>query len=436
VKEASSSSQSFSEGHKRLNRLEMVAILLFICGFFLSLSVINFIIGLLNDGKPIWAYLGVSVFLSISFITIVWGMQKIRKRGYIFDPPVVYSTVNRKYVSLHSNPRAIVFNKGNNRVYIAIKNSIIVLDDTINDIVYEILLKDPGYMAVDHIKDKLFVTLERGIAVIDTSSNTLIKNIFKEFRFGQLCINFNTNMLYAINLDFNCVYIIDCSSDALIDKIYCDSYPYTVTVNSNTNSIYIGNSDNTVTIIDGSTKKVIFRIHLPNSSDSKYGSTTRLDELYLDPLNEILYIKVEIIGPPNQGGASLHTSFFKIHLSSIYCPEYFIHDSECDIIAKTERYMTYHLFDSVLPKHDIFERVGSLDDFLIVNSESGLLYLTDKETEKLVELDSNNNILRTFIINHNCVSMAMNPIANKLYLANSGYFTNWIDIFFLEKEPG
>jgi hypothetical protein len=71
-----------------------------------------------------------------------------------------------------------------------------------------------------------------------------------------------------------------------------------------------------------------------------------------------------------------------------------------------------------------------------VNSESGLLYLTDKGTEKLVELDSNNNILRTFIINHNCVSMVMNPIANKLYLANSGYFTNWIDIFFLEKEPG
>jgi hypothetical protein len=325
VKEASGASRSFSESHNRFIGLEIGAILLFICGFFLSLSVINFIIGLLNDGNPVWSLLGVAVLLSIGFVTIIWGMRKIHKQGYIFDPPVVYSSAKKNYVALQSNPRELVFNEGNKRLYISLKNSIIVFDDTINEIVDEIAIKDTGYMALDHLKDRLFVTLERGIAVIDTSSNTLIKNIFEEFRFGQLCINFNTNMLYAINLDFNCVYVIECSSKSLIDKIYCDSSPSAITVNPNTNSIYIGNSDHIVIIIDGSKNKAISRIHLPNRSDRIYGSNTSLDELYVDPSNKMLYIKEDIIGPANEGGGGMQTSFFKVHLNSIHHLEYFIH---------------------------------------------------------------------------------------------------------------
>lgn len=434
MKEASHASRSFSEGHKRLNGLEIGVILLFICGFFLSLSVINFVIGLLRNGNLIWSLLGV-VLLSIGFITIIWGMRKIHKQGYIFDPPVVYSRVYRKHVDLQSNPRQLIFNEGNNRLYISTKNSIIVFDDTINKIVNELAIKNTGYIAVDHLKDILFVTLERGIAVIDTSSNTLIKNIFEEFRFGQLCINFNTNMLYAINLDFHCVYIIECSSQTLIDKIYCDGYPRAVTVNPNTNSIYIANSDFIVTKIDGSKNQLTSRIHLRKLSGYL---TAHIDELYVDPLNNILYINEHATGPAGEGGVGLHTSFFGIHLNEIDYQDYhdyFIHDFECNIIPKTERYTTNHTSESTLHKHDIFWKHGSLDNSFVVSSKSGLVYLTDLWEKRIDEIDAHNKILRTFAINHNYVSMSMSPNGNKLYLTNSGYFSNSLDIIYLQKEP-
>jgi hypothetical protein len=393
--------------------------------------VINFVIVLLNGANSTWSFFGV-LLLSIGFISIVWGIQKIRKQGYIFDPPVVLSTVERKSINLRSNPRKLVFNRGNNKLWISTKNSIIIFDDSVNDITGEIPIKNPYYMAVDHTKDILFATLERGIAVIDSSSNNLIKNIFEEFRFGQLHINFNNSMLYAINLDLKCVYIIECSSHALVDKIYFIGYPRTITLNQNTNSIYIGNSDNIIIIIDGSKNKIISKIHLPNHlSHRMYPITTSLDELYVDPSNNILYIKDNVIGPPNEGGVGLQTLFFKIDQNTILCPEYFIHRPECDILPKTERYLPDHKSESILRKHDIFYRNRSLNDSFIVNSKSGLQYLTDIGRKKLDEIDSNNKILRTFEISENCNAMAMNYIVNKIYLANSGYFSNSLDIIYL-----
>ena len=120
MKEASGSSQSFSDSHKRFSGLEIGAILLFICGFFLSLSVIVFFIGILNHDDFMWSFFGV-VLLSILFISIVLGIRKFQKLGYVFDPPVVYTKVFRKSIELRNNPMELVFNEGNNKLYIATK---------------------------------------------------------------------------------------------------------------------------------------------------------------------------------------------------------------------------------------------------------------------------------------------------------------------------
>lgn len=431
MKAASGASRSFSESHKRFSGLEIGAILLFICGFFLSLSVIIFLLKILKHDFSIWSTLGV-VIISIVFIAIVSGIRKFQKRGYVFDPPVVYANVDRKSIDLHSNPRELIFNEGNNKLYIATTKSIAVFDDSINDIIGEIAIKNPGYMAVDYTKDRLFVTLDRGIAVIDTSSNTLIKKIFEDFRFGQLCINFNTNMLYAINLDFHWVYIIECSSNTLIDKIYCDGYPHTITLNQNTNSIYIGNSDFEIMMIDGSKNQEISRIHLPKLS--KY-LTAYIDELYVDPSSNILYINEHATGPAGEGGVGLHTCFFRIDLNAIVYHDFYIHDFECDIIPKTKRYNTKHVSESILHEANVSWKSGTLDNSFAVNSKSGLLYLTDSWEKKIYEIDAHNKILRTFAINHEYVSITMNPNGNKLFLANSGYFSNSLDIIYLQKEP-
>ena len=151
MKEASGASRTFSDSHKRFRGLEIGAILLFICGFFLSLSVILLFIGILNHNNIIWSFLGV-VLLSILFISIVWGIRKFQKLGYVFDPPVVYTKVFRKSIELRNSPTKLVFNEGNNKLYVATKKSIIVFDDTINTIITEIPIKNTGHMALTILK--------------------------------------------------------------------------------------------------------------------------------------------------------------------------------------------------------------------------------------------------------------------------------------------
>ena len=441
MKEAIGASRSryFPREHDKIRTIKLIlgAISLVITGLLLIHSVREFITFRFIIGREIneWSYI-VFIFVVVAiFYTLILALRKVYKRGYVFKLSGNYDHLNRKYVDLRSKPRQMIFNEGNNRLYISTKNSIIVFDDYTNNIIGEIPIKNPGNLAVDLTKNRLFITLERGIAVIDTSSNTLIKNIFEEFRFGQLLINFSTNILYAINLDFNCLYLIDCSSHSLVDKIYCIGYLRTLTLNQNTNSIYIGNSDNIVTIIDGSKNKVITRIHLPNSPSNRwYPVTTSLDELYVDPSNNILYIKEDVIGPPNEGGVGLQTLFFKIDLNGIFF-EYYIHSPECDILPKTKRYMPHHRSESILNKHDIFSRNSSLNDCFIVNSKSGLQYLTDIGRKKLDEIDLDNKILRTFEIGEHCNAIAINPIGNKIYLANSGYFSNSLDVIYIQRQP-
>lgn len=431
--EAIRASRSFPKEYKRRESLAAGSILLLMCGLFLFLSLYNFLIALLRDNDLIGVFLGVAVFLSISCSIILWGMRRVYLRGYLYERPVVYDIVNRNSYSLPSPPERMIFNVSNNSLYIALKDRIMVLDGTTNNMVDEITISEPRYFAINFFSNMLFVALRNGISVIDMSSNKVIKNRFEEYSYGQLCFNDKTNMLYSINKSSSCVDVIDCSSFEIISRIDSHWKPSGIAVNPSNNRIYLGFEKHpSIFVFDGSKNNLCTsRIHLPIIDHSEL----RSNRLYFDPLNEILYILQERYYPNFEGPGGSADFLLKID-ANVKLPDYYIHDFKCSILSRTERYLPRRRSKSVLKEDDILRANGNPGDSITVDPKTGLLYLTDMEKKKLDEIDVNTNmILNTFEIRKYCHAMALNSITNKLYLAGSQIFgESYLDIIYMKNE--
>jgi DNA-binding beta-propeller fold protein YncE len=441
VTEALRASRSFPKEYKRRKSLAGGSILLFICGLFLFLSLYNFLIALLRDNNLIGVFLGVAVFLSISCGIILWGMRRVYLRGYLYERPVVYDAVRRNSYSLPSPPEQMIFNASNNMLYIASRDRIMVLDGTTDHIVDEIPISGPRYFAINFPTDKLFVAQQNGISVIDMSSNKVIKNIFEEYSYGQLCINNKTNMLYAINKSYsnrnissNYVDVIDCSSSATISRINSQWKPSGIAVNPSNNRLYVGFEKHpSIFVFDDSKDNLcISRIHLPIIDHSELYSNS----IYFDASNDLLYILQERIYSGGGGPPGWAEFLLKID-ANMNLSNYYIHEFDCNILSKTERYLPMLRSKSVLKEDEILRGKGNPGDSITLNPKTGLLYFTNTEKKKLDEIDTNTNtVLNTFEISQYCHAMALNPVANKLYLiTSSGIFgENILDIIYLQKE--
>lgn len=438
--EAIRASRSFPKEYNRRKSLVQGSILLLICGLFLFLSLYNFLIALLRDNNPIWVFFGVAVFLSISSIIILWGIRKVYVRGYLSERPIVYDNVNKNSFTLPSPPKQMIFNTSNNRLYVATRDRIIVLDGTTDRMVDEIAIPEPEYLAINFVTDKLFVALNKGISVIDMPSNRIIKTVLNEYSYGQLCVNNKTNTLYAINKSYssqkksnNCVDVIDCSSYAVNSRIDSQWKPSGIAVNPNNNRIYLGfEKHSSIFVFDGSKNNLcVFRIHLPKIDHSELTS----NDIYFDSSNDILYILQRRFYPNYQGPPGLADILLKID-TNVQLSDYYIHDFKCNILSRTERYLPKLRSKSVLKEDDILWGNGNSHGSITLNPKTNLLYLANTEKKKLDEIDNNNNkILNTFEISQYCEAMALNPVANKLYLGTSRIFgESYLDIIYFKNE--
>lgn len=438
--EAVRASRSFPKEYERTKSLVGGSILLLICALFLFLALYNFLISLLRDNDPIWVFFGFAVFLAISCGIILWGMIRVYLRGYLWERPVVYDAVNRKSYSLASPPEQMIFNLSNNSLYIALRDRIMVLNGTSDHIVDEIHIPKPRYIAINSVTERLFVALENGISVIDTSSNKLIKTVLEEYSYGELCINDKNNMLYAINKSknkqkkaYNHVDVIDCSSYTINYRIDSHWGPSGIAVDPNNNRIYVGfEKHSSIFVFDGSKNNLcISRIHLPRIDHSELES----NNIYFDPSNDLLYVLQKRYYSGSGGPGGWADFLLKIH-TNVQLSNYYIHKFNCNILSKTERYLPRLGSKSVLKEDDILRGDGNPKDSITFNPKTGLLYLTNTEKKKLDEIDINTNkIMNTFEISEYCNAMALNPITSKLYVGSSRTFgEDTIDIIYLQKE--
>ena len=157
--------------------------------------------------------------------------------------------------------RGVAINEFTNKVYFTAYaapytnyNFIYAMDNSKNSVSKISLPNNPGHVATNPLTNMVYAaeTQDGKVAVIDGSTDTLLKEIpVRSGPFG-VAVNPNTNIIFVANNGNNTVSIMNGSSNQLLQTISVGASPNLIDVNPRTNRIYVANENsNTVSVIQG-----------------------------------------------------------------------------------------------------------------------------------------------------------------------------------------
>ncbi|NQX45144.1 hypothetical protein HQN87_07355 [Paenibacillus tritici] len=106
------------------------------------------------------------------------------------------------------------------------------------------------------------------VAVVDPAQNTVIQRIKVGFNPGPMCLNYQEDKLYVVNIDQDFVTVIDTYTLKVIKTVHIgspstNSAPVAIFAASSVNKVYVAHSgDRAVTIIDSVTDEVIKQVDM------------------------------------------------------------------------------------------------------------------------------------------------------------------------------
>jgi DNA-binding beta-propeller fold protein YncE len=171
-------------------------------------------------------------------------------------------------------PSGIVTNTATNRVYVALGNSIVVIDGVTNQILLTIPIAASA-IGVNPSSNRIFAVASSSVQVIDGSNNTTVATITLPSGFQPLDITVNSsnNRIYVSGNTSvgpltiaGSVVVIDGANDAVVATVPIGGEATGVAVNPITNKVYVisrfnnppvQNSIDVVRVIDGQTNSEI-----------------------------------------------------------------------------------------------------------------------------------------------------------------------------------
>ena len=162
-------------------------------------------------------------------------------------------------------PFAIALNPVTNKIYVANTLSVSVIDGA-NPAAPPVTVPTggvPAAITVNPVTNKVYVANKvNTVTVIDGATNGVVTSV--QVATGPVAIAANTvtNKIYVLAGTSNTVSVIDGASNTFISNITVGNTPVELAVNSITNQIYVGNSDTTMSWIDGATDTVRTTINL------------------------------------------------------------------------------------------------------------------------------------------------------------------------------
>ncbi len=153
-------------------------------------------------------------------------------------------------------PYSMAVNSSTNKIYAADQyygNAVTVMDGS-NFSTLSLPMDDPTYLAVDEVRNKIYVTAGFELVVIDgaTNTTTTLQNVFAT---GPVRVNSVTNKIYVISAYG--VTVVDGSTYATTN-VTVGQYPIDLAINTSTNKIYVANQQgSSVTVIDGLTNSTV-----------------------------------------------------------------------------------------------------------------------------------------------------------------------------------
>jgi YVTN family beta-propeller protein len=219
-------------------------------------------------------YFIVFIILLIFQIPISLGYQQQIEE----NKKVISDNLGKSFLPVGSYPIGIGVNTVTNKIYIAnqFSNSISVIDGN-TDIIESTIQVDnfPYDLEVNPFNNRIYVTNRESntVSIIDGSTNQRLSNINVGDSPVGISINPSLNMIYVTNINSKSLSIIDGIDNKINETIKFNEPVYGVAVNPLTNLAYISNLNNTVSVLDGQTNKIIGKIaveKLPTATNINY----------------------------------------------------------------------------------------------------------------------------------------------------------------------
>ncbi len=169
-------------------------------------------------------------------------------------------------------------------------NTISVINGSTNNAVRNIIVgHNPNRIAVNPNTNMVYVTNSKSntISVIDGHTNNVTKTITVGHRPIGVAVDPNTNMVYVTNYNDNTISVIDGHTNNVTKTIIVGKNPNSIAVDPNTNMAYVTNyNDKTVSLIDEHNNNVIIN---KNDNISKI-KTSYPNGIAVDPKTNMVYI--------------------------------------------------------------------------------------------------------------------------------------------------
>jgi YVTN family beta-propeller protein len=285
-------------------------------------------------------------------------------------------------------------------------------------------------IAINPLDNRIYIAdyFLNTISVIDGYSDKVIGTIKLGSPSSAIAVYPITNTIYAGNSFAKSLYVIDGNTNSISSNISLKYSPESILVDPKKNCVDVGYGNNSMTLIDGSTNRVVdnanfpFTVRLKSVDENTgilYGSasnSTRRDG--------IIAIDAEC-EPGSFGGPGAHI----IYNQTLHSRFTDIYDIAVNPVTSM-LYIKKELFPnpmnvSVIDTYTFhiekdFPIPYSLGKGIAVNPKSNMIYVSQDENNSVAVIDgSTNSQVHTIGVGSNPGPIAVNPITNRIYVGNS-----------------
>jgi YVTN family beta-propeller protein len=296
-------------------------------------------------------------------------------------------------ITVGENPRGIAVNPATNTVYVTDTGSrtLSVIDGKTNIVMTVSAGGGPLGAAVDPKTNMVFVVNDYDNDLLIRNSSS-IRYASSPIQVGHhpygIAYNVNDDNLYVANQGDNTTSVIDGKTNKVIANIKGFNSPYAVAVNPNTNRIYVtNNDDNTVSVIDGKTNKVIAIITLGNGDMSPWG-------VAVNPITNMIYAALSDHDTVSTIDGKTNKVIANITVGKN--PQALAVNPTTNMIYVANNYNdTVSVIDGKTNKVITTKDVGGSPDDIVVNARTDMVYVADHDDNVVSVIDGRTNIVTT-----------------------------------------
>ena len=295
-------------------------------------------------------------------------------------------------ITVGNGTGGIAANARTNKIYVGASGQVVVINGKTQQVIDRINAGG-GLVALNVLTNRIyssrcdFNTASCNIAVINGNDDKVVANIpiasGSFIGLQGLAVNPITNLVYASDADNQQYIVIDGKTNTIVTEVPVFTQPSEIAVNPKTNRIYVGGGGfpGLLIVYNGATNSELARI-TENSSVQGVATNFILDRAYAGVLDSQRPNVLAVMDGANQQIAEIPTGQFcngvdvnlansKIYVANSDDATMTIIDGNTDQVLQT------------LPVPAVFAaNVG-------VNSATGLTYVTDQASDKVIVLQPN-----------------------------------------------